>query len=130
MDGNGIIAMPVQPTDQKVVLPSDPIVFLDGSQLIPMYWDVILTFSVVPKNKFEQFAALWQSDRQRLRVNMRSVVLPLHPATGALGSGWITTDAVWRLPPISTVGQIRGHIVYDFQITLHRVELDFLNHEV
>jgi hypothetical protein len=130
LDGDGMHALPIQPTDQKVLLPSDPIVFINGTQLIPMYWDVLLSFSVVPKDKFEQFAAMWKPDGQRIRFNMRSVVLPLHPATGELGSGWFETDAIWRLPPIATPGQIRGHIVYDFTITLHRVELDYLNHAV
>lgn len=127
LDGDGMFTLPIQPTDRKILLPSDPIVFLNGTQLIPMFWDVLLSFSVVPKDKFEKFAAMWKPDGQRIRVNLNSVKLPLHPATGVEGSGWFETDAIWRLPPAATVGQVRGAIVYDFTITLHRVELDYLN---
>jgi hypothetical protein len=126
-DGNGWTVLNPQPTDQKVLLAGDPILTLQGTQKIPMYWDVALTFQTVPKNLYEQLARLYNPDRQKIKLNMRSVVNMASPATGALGSGWFSCDAIWRLPPVTTVGQIRGFIVYDLTITLHRVELDLLS---
>jgi hypothetical protein len=126
-DGRGWLTLSPQPNDQKVLLPGEPIVTLQGTQKIPLFWDIMLTFQAVPKNLYEQIAQLYSPDRQKIRLNMRSVINMLQPATGALGSGWFSTDAIWRLPPIATVGQIRGHIVYDLTLTLHKVEIDLLN---
>jgi hypothetical protein len=126
-DGNGWTVLNPQPNDQKVMLPGEPILTLQGTQKIPMFWDVILTFQAVPKNLYETIARMYSPDRQKIRLNMRSVVNMLQPASTETGSGWISTDAIWRLPPIATVGQIRGVMVYDLMITLHKVEIDLLS---
>jgi hypothetical protein len=126
-DGNGMTVLVPQPTDQKVLLAGDPLLTLHGTQKIPMYWDVVLSFQTVPKHQYEQIARLYNPDRQQIRLNMRSVVNMASPATGAIGSGWFSCNAIWRLPPVATVGQIRGLIVYDLNITLNRVELDLLS---
>jgi hypothetical protein len=126
-DGNGWVVLNPQPNDQKVMIPGEAILSLQGTQKIPLFWDVILTFQSVPKNLFENLARMYNPDRQKVLLNMRSAVNMLGPATGAIGSGWVSTAAIWRLPPIASVGQIRGLMVYDLVLTLNRVEIDLLS---
>jgi hypothetical protein len=124
-DGSGMWTFPVQPSDMQIQrMGGEPERRLDGTENLPKYWDMVLKFSFLTTAQMLQFTTRWNPKKQKIILNYASGKYYGNPAGTTDGSGWVRGNAVWNEPPITTVSQIRGIILWNLVLTLTKVEWD------
>lgn len=113
------------PNDVEFVDSQDEEIRLDGTENPPMFYDQVLAYAVLPYSVYQNiFTSNWSVSKQRILFNRKSGKYPGNAATGADGSGWVYSPAVWPKPPILQKDGSSGRVAQNVRILIRQIEND------